>query len=400
METENATKSISIEDLNDRINKLDQLVCELKKSIDTKLAENTQAFTQAKKDAEDVVSELKTLLTQAQNTANTVDAKWKSIEQQVQNISSQKSQATSDASATQTAKNNAEQILGVIKTNMENVKTTWESSFQTLQTQHDKTLSELNSNEGKKLDNLYKKYEKDLSELNKKYMEEFDKHTKEIERLLPGATSAGLASAFAKRKVNYFVAKIIWGILIGISISLIVTFGLLLLFPNVFSTIGISINNIPGGENFYGRLIIIAGLILLEEFSRRNFNVSSRLEESYAYKEALAMSYLGYKQQMQDTAMPHNNQNTMGHSVLTRMLLDKLEDEPGKNVFDKEKHYIGPGAIIDNIAPGNNAPTNKVATELSKGSFLTKISWQVVVIVGIIGISACVIAFFLRDVVK
>ena len=112
------------------------------------------------------------------------------------------------------------------------------------------------------------------------------------------------------------------------------------------------------------------------------------------------MSYLGYKKQMADTIMPQQNNNAQGHSVLMRILLDKLEDEPGKNVFDKEKHYLGPGGIIDSIAPENNASTNKVATELCKGSLLEKVSWQVVVIVGIICVSVCVVAFFLRNIIK
>ena len=340
-----------ITNLESRINNLEQSISDLRVLIDSKLAENSQTFSQAKKDAEDVVSELKTLLTQAQSTANTVDAKWKSIEQQVQNISTQKSQATSDVSAIQTAKNNAEQMLSTIKTDLANTKNSWENDFQELEKQYDDKLSKLSSDKEKELTTLNEKYIKLFADLDKTYTEEFDKRTKEIERLLPGATGAGLASAFAKRKRGYFIAKIVWGILLGVSIFLIVIFGALLLFPNILSIIGITMNNIPGGENFYGRLVIIAGLILFEEFSRRNFNVSSRLEEAYAYKEALAMSYLGYKQQMQDTTMPYDKQNIMGHSVLTKMLLDKLEDEPGKNVFDKEKHYIGPGAIIDSINP-------------------------------------------------
>lgn len=341
------------------------------------------------------MSESKTLSTQAQSTANTVDAKWKSIEQQVQNISSQKSQATSDASATQTAKTKAEQLLGTIKSDLENVKTTWENSFQELQKQYDGTLSQLNSNKEKKLEELYEKYETDLSELNKRYVEEFEKRTAEIEGLLPGATSAGLASAFLQRKEAVEKNKKWWALLLLTSVAFLIIFGFLSM-TNWFNSAGVV-------SSFPSRIIIIAGLILLEEFARRNFNIISRLAESYAYKETLAKSYLGYKKQMADTEMPSQDSNSnkaKGHSVLMRIFLDKLEDEPGKNVFDKEKYYIGPGAIMDNIAPGNNVPINKVATELSKGSFLTKISWQIVVIVGIISVSACIVAFFLRDVIK
>ena len=348
-----------------------------------------------KKEVEQILTQLNTLSTQTQTTANTVDAKWKNIEQQVENISKAKAQATSDSSATATAKTNAEKVLATIKTDLETTKNTWENNFQELKEQHDSALSTLNSTEEKKLNALYEKYENDLSALNKKYIEEFEKRTDEIEGLLPGATSAGLASAFADRKKNIEKNKIWWAILLLLSVGILITFGVLSL-TGILKVTGIA-------SSFSSRIIIVAGLILLEEFARRNFNIISRLAEAYAYKEALAKSYLGYKKQMETTDMPvvDNTKTVKGHSALMKIFLDKLEDEPGKNVFDKEKHYIGPGAIMDKVtSPDNSSTTNKVASELSKGSMLTKISWQIVAVVGIISVAVCVVIFFMRNTIK
>ena len=209
---------------------------------------------------------------------------------------------------------------------------------------------------------------------------------------MPGATSAGLASAFADRKQDIQKNQKWWAwLLIGSAIAL-VGFGVFSLTP-WGSEIGIA-------SSFAGRIVIIAGLILLEEFARRNFNIISRLAESYAYKEALAKSYFGYKKQMEEIPMPagKEGEKIMGHSALMKAFLEKLEDEPGKHVFDREKQIIGPGAIIDKLSPNNKAgATGEALQELSRGNLLTKISWPIVAVVAILAITACVIAYLLKN---
>jgi len=271
------------------------------------------------------------------------------------------------------------------------MQTNWNNSFEELKKQHSSKLAELFSGREQGLNKLIESKNKELSDLNQRYVQEFESRTKEIETLLPGATSAGLASAFADRKRDIQKNQKWWAfLLIGSAIG-IVGFGGFSL-TSWGSQIGLA-------SSFAGRVVIIAGLILLEEFARRNFNIISRLAESYAYKEALAKSYFGYKKQMEEIPMPtnQNGESIMGHSVLMKTFLEKLEDEPGKHVFDKEKQIIGPGAIIDKLSPNNkDGATGEALQELSKGNLLAKISWPIVAVVAIFAIAACVIAYFLR----
>ena len=151
-------------------------------------------------------------------------------------------------------------------------------------------------------------------------------------------------------------------------------------------------NSIPGGTTLYGRMIIIAGLVLLEEFSRRNFNISSRLEEAYAYKEVISRSYLGYKKQMEDIPWPKEDPNNTSTSVLVSVFMNQLADDPSKNVFDKERHELGIGALFDLGTKAKNPLPDDAMKSLAEGKPLSKINWQTVVIVGIVAVAACFIA--------
>ena len=76
------------------------------------------------------------------------------------------------------------------------------------------------------------------------------------------------------------------------------------------------------------------------------------------------------------------------------VFLEKLNDEPGKTVFDKEKHEIGWGAIMDRLTSANvdEKTRDEVIKAFANGKPLSKINWQIVIIVGIIAVAACFIA--------
>ena len=121
----------------------------------------------------------------------------------------------------------------------------------------------------------------------------------------------------------------------------LVAFGVISLFFN--ETFGLT-------TSLSARFVVVGGLVVLEEFSRRNFNVSSRLAEAYAYKEALAKSYTGYKSELQDINMPiKSGEGGPSSSVLVKTFLDKLADEPGKRVFDRERTALGLTGFLDHV---------------------------------------------------
>lgn len=341
-------------DLLYEIKRLETVVAELQQLIAQKTPENAQQVITAKNNANAALTTIKATEKQATDTANAAAAQWKTVDQQVKSISDLKAQVSSDASTVkQYCKDVDEQ----------------KQAIAILQEQ----FAELFATKEKKANELLT----------------------QIENLLPGATSSELASAFAKRRKSKLIAKFIWGLLMGLSIALILCFGLMLLFPNMLSCWGIVMNSIPGGTNLYGRMIILAGLVLLEEFSRRNFNISSRLEEAYAYKEVISRSYLGYKKQMEDIPWPNKTKedpNNTSTSVLVSVFMNQLADDPSKNVFDKERHELGIGALFDLGTKAKNPLPDDAMKSLAEGKPLSKINWQTVVIVGIVAVAACFIA--------
>lgn len=355
--------------------------------------EAATAIVGYKAEAEKATAEITVAQEKAKKGVEEAEAKWATTNQQVQNIANLNAQASSDAATAKASREAVEKLqqeITGLKNKFAKMQTDWEKRLEGLQKQHENQLQSLYQKHDQELSDLSKRESDELSKLNEKYLAEFESRTKEIESLLPGATSAGLASAFADRKNDIQKNKNWWIVLLIASASLLVCFGVFSLTPWG--------NKIGAASSFSGRIVIVAGLILLEEFARRNFNIISRLAESYAYKEALAKSYFGYKKQMEEIPMPSGNETekTMGHSVLMETFLGKLDDEPGKHVFDKEKQIIGPGAIIDKISPNNkNSATGEALQELSKGNLLTKISWPIVAVVAILSIAVCVLAYLL-----
>ena len=342
------------------------------------------------------------IASQEKATKATEDAsvKWATVNQQAQNITNLEAAAKTNTAAIQASRDEVQKQQDEItrlKDAFIEMQNEWLLNFTEMQKKHSDELSLLHKTKEENLKRVIEENSQKLTELNKKYQTEFTERTKEINSLLPGATSAGLASAFLKRRYRFALTKIGWGILLFIGVLALITFGALSISSKFADLYGLSIN---GSMNtFYGRAIIFAALLLFEEFARRNFNIVSRLEESYAYKEVLARSYLGYKEQMSNVNLPSDNKEIpiTGVSVLVKTFLENLADEPGKHVFDKEKHEIGPGAVIDRISPNSpDSASGKAIEVISQGNLLTKISWQIVAVVAILAIAGCIIAYLLR----
>lgn len=231
-------------------------------------------------------------------------------------------------------------------------------------------------------------FENLTNEINKTYSELKDR----IESLLPGATSAGLASAFMMRKDTIEKSKGWWIVGAILSSITLIAFGVCSLF-GWMPTQGLILS-------VAGRSVIIVGLIFIEEFCRRNYNVATRLSEAYAYKEVLATSYLGYKEQMEKIPMPHtggDHEPDMGHSVLMQTLLEKLKEDPGKDVFDKECQIIGLQGFLDSAFRGDKDDNigkesqGSINAQFGASKLATKVTWPVVVFSGIVISAVCII---------
>lgn len=173
-----------------------------------------------------------------------------------------------------------------------------------------------------------KKHINDYKDLIENIKNEKNEKFAEINDLLPGATSAGLAKAFNTRKNDLKKNIKIW-------------FWIRLLSTTAFIILGLIMFSQSSDIKTFSSLIlfaikrspVIAGLVLLEEFARRQFNIQTRLEEDYAYKEVLSKSYVGYSNQLEEIDI----EGSKGSSKLSKNLLEAISQEPGR-LIDKEKN--------------------------------------------------------------
>lgn len=308
------------------------------------------------------IQQLESQIKDAKEKDAGAQAAWTSINQQKQNVENLNAQVSKDAS--------------VVKTVAEDVKKIGEGA-QVIKENAQKDLEEKRSA---------------LSSLLEEKQRELNKLTKDIERLIPGAINAGLASSFAKRANGQLVLRIVWGILLIGSLLYIAYYSMSLIKPflNGEMTAVSSIEKQSTIFVLYCRAIALAAMVMLEEFFRRNFNIASRLEEAYAYKAVSFSTYHGFCEELKEIQMPDGK--TEAKSVLAGVVLEKLQDEPGKTVFDKEKHEIGPGALFERLVPSKGESVQEKAVDnICSGKFLNNISWQGVAFVAIIAIGICVL---------
>ena len=161
----------------------------------------------------------------------------------------------------------------------------------------------------------------ELDDFKKKQQERYNELNKQIESLLPGATSAGLSNAYnaMRKKFSKDVASygkwFYWAlaILFIVIVSVNINFGSLLNYiSSIFrkteiitqieqhnndSSIGITLISILKGLIY--KLPFILPAFWLVMFVSKRRSEAQRLEQEYAHKEALAKSYESYKKQIE-----------------------------------------------------------------------------------------------------
>lgn len=138
-------------------------------------------------------------------------------------------------------------------------------------------------------------YQKELISLTKAFNE---LHSK-IEGLLPNATSAGLASAFRNQKERFMKPQKYWLAMFVVTIVLLLVTGIVGLpgvWPDANSGTQDSWDSIL--RHLAIRLPLVAPLVWLAIYAGRHYTLALRVEEEYAFKEAVSTSFEGYKREM------------------------------------------------------------------------------------------------------
>ncbi|MET4675872.1 MULTISPECIES: hypothetical protein [unclassified Luteibacter] len=184
-------------------------------------------------------------------------------------------------------------------------------------------------------------YEERLKELNA----QSDEQLETIKALLPGATSAGLASAFDARAGTFtkpqhrwqwiFVGSLVGLILLGVTgIWHALTATAVLTYDELFRL-------------WLTRLPVAGALLWLTLHAARESALAKRLEEDYGYKSAIASSFEGFNLQMSKVG-----ESAPVGSPLERLCTDTLAtiaNPPGR-IYDKHRLTVSPSHEVATLA--------------------------------------------------
>lgn len=181
-----------------------------------------------------------------------------------------------------------------------------------------------------KSDEIACAHEARVAELSKQLAE----LNKTAEGLLPGFTSTGLAYSFDAQKKRFAIPQARWlrafvWCMVGLIIVALPSFLIAVLGTPADSWKVIF-------QGMVMRLPIVIPLVWLAIYAGRNYMLSLRLEEDYAYKEALSRAFEGYKREM--TGIPVGVvENPTPLTALCVNVLTAMAARPGRIYEGKQK---------------------------------------------------------------
>jgi hypothetical protein len=165
---------------------------------------------------------------------------------------------------------------------------------------------------------------------------------KEIESLLPGATSTGLAHAFNQRRISFLKPSQNWQRIFVTSILAIVT----LTGWTLYHTLKTGVPTMTYDEllrMWLSRLPVMAALVWLALHSSHESALAKRLEEDYGYKAAVATSFLGFHRQMSEVGKEAAENKPL--AKLCSDTLDTIAAPPGR-IYDKHAMTASPSSEL------------------------------------------------------
>ena len=214
-------------------------------------------------------------------------------------------------------------------------------------------------------DQRVKAYEMKLVDLESQSRERL----KTIDSLLPGAASAGLASAFLNRRGYFKWPQRIWQGVFVLCLILLVIIAGVHTGPN-----GLEYGLLPKADatltldhlwlSLVYRLPFALPLIWLAFHASHKAALSQRLEEDYAFKETVSRSFEGYRREMAEL-----EGKSAPHSALSRLcagVLAVITNPPGR-IYEKHALNKTPfNALAETAAPIAEAATKLKPSRLAE----------------------------------
>lgn len=195
-------------------------------------------------------------------------------------------------------------------------------------------------NKGLKVD--IENYNKELLSFETIQKERYTALNKEIESLLPGATSAGLSSAYHSLSKSYDKSIKHNTYLFYISISILFIFSIVLIKSNLKELTSLY----DMGMFLVYRLPVIIPVVWLAVFASKRRSESERLKQEYAHKEALAKTYQSFKLQIEQ--LGENSQEPLLEKLLTAAI-DTISNNASTTLDKKHGDSIPITDIIEKV---------------------------------------------------
>ncbi|MBV6306777.1 hypothetical protein KVP10_17960 [Candidimonas humi] len=270
--------------------------------------------------AAEIRGELETILATAQQSQGAVDA----AKQSVDGLKDSASQTNADIlNVKATADVNAKAIedaLGVAKASAETAK----------------GLADV----AETVDQRVKDYEAKLKELSA----QCDEQLEEIKKLLPGATSAGLASAFDKRRQTFLNPGKHWQLIFVLTVIVLIaasTWSLIEVYQHASATNGQMV------MFWLSRVPVAAALVWLAMHASREAALAKRLEEDYGFKVSVASSFQGFQEQMQIVGGSAANNEPL--KALCDATLTQILNPPGR-IYERHSLAVSPTSELGKMA--------------------------------------------------
>lgn len=221
--------------------------------------------------------------------------------------------------------------------------------YETEDNQHEDGLKDILSHSYDALDDLYKKLNKEFSTFSndinlelKNFMDNAEKSkedvVKEIRSYLPDSVAAGLAGAFNKKKEEEIDERekatekfscLIYG-MVAVAILPFFVYAVLFFQDKSIDDIILKIPNMTVAV-----LPLYAPLIWLAIHLNHRINLSKKLIEEYAYKEAVCKSFAGLSEQIETI----NDKETLQELrlKLIDLVMSVNSDNPGKYIKNYDK---------------------------------------------------------------
>lgn len=194
-----------------------------------------------------------------------------------------------------------------------------------------------------KVETRIAEYEKRLAELE----EQCAIQLKTIDDLLPGATSAGLASAFDDRRKTFLKPHDRWQLLFIGSLLAIILLAAMSLWHLYHAGIAIAPSYDEVLRMWLSRLPVAGALVWLALHASRESALAKRLEEDYGYKSVIASSFQGFHKQM--TAIGSAPEANKPLTKLCEDTLNTIASPPGR-IYDKHKLTTTPADELTDAA--------------------------------------------------